>query len=173
MEEPPAEPRRLVVGRIVGVHGVRGWVKVESWTQPRENLFGFERWWLEADGASHGAYRLVDGRPQGKGLVAALEGVDERECARGLIGSDILVPRAALPPSEEGRYYWADLEGLRVETVAGDELGGVSHLFETGANDVLVVRGERERLIPFVPDVYVVSVDLAAGVIRVDWDPDF
>jgi 16S rRNA processing protein RimM len=113
------------------------------------------------------------GRAQGKGVVARLDGVDDRDAATALVGTEIWVPRDALPKPRQGEYYWADLEGLAVRTVDGVDLGRVSHLFATGANDVMVVQGGRERLIPFVPGRQVVKVDLDAGLIEVDWDPDF
>ena len=110
----------------------------------------------------------------GKGLVVGLRDYTDRDQARSLIGLEIAVPRAELPAPEEGEYYWADLVGLKVETTEGQILGTVDHLIETGANDVLVVHGEdRERLIPFVADQVIRRVDLAAGLIQVDWDPDF
>lgn len=163
----------MTLGRIVGVHGVQGWVKVESWTQPRDNLFGFEQWLLERNGEAVGDVRLIEGRPGGRGLIAALEGVADRDQARALMGTHISVPRSALPPPDEGEYYWVDLEGLTVVTTDGAELGTVSHLFETGANDVMVVEGDRERLIPFVPETYVKVVDVEGGWLEVDWDPAF
>lgn len=164
---------RVALGRLVGVHGVRGWVKVESWTEPRDNLFQYEQWHLERNGASVASVRLIEGRPGGRGLIAALEGVTDRDQARALMGTTVSVERAALPPPGEDEYYWVDLEGLAVHTTDGQRLGTVSHLFETGANDVMVVRGEREHLIPFVPDTYVTAVDLEAGWLEVDWDPAF
>lgn len=165
------DARRVSLGRVVGPHGVRGWVKVESWTRPRENILGFACWHL-AGAAEERAYRVLDGRHPGKALAARLEGVDDRDAALALAGLEIRVRRDALPPAEEGEYYWWDLEGLRVETPNGVTLGVVDHLVETGANDVLVVRGERERLIPFVPGEVVIDVDLEAGRLRVDWDPE-
>ena len=114
------------------------------------------------------------GRPQGKGLVACLPGVDDRDTAAALVGSDIHVAREQLPPPGKDEYYWVDLEGLEVVTTEGAALGRVSHLFATGANDVVVVRdGARERLIPFVQGSYVRSVDLSGGRMVVDWDPEF
>lgn len=165
--------RRVLLGRIVGLYGVKGWVRVESWTEPRSRIFSYRPWWLksasaeiEIDGAN--------GRVQGKGLVANLPGIDDREQAMSLIGCDITVPRSALPAAEPGEYYWTDLEGCEVVTVEGAPLGRISHLLETGANDVMVVRdGERERLIPFIEESYVKQVDLVAGLVQVDWDPEF
>lgn len=162
----------LTLGEVSGVYGVHGWVRVYSYTDPIENILDYSRWHVHQRG-NWQVYRVLSGRRQGKGLVAALEGIGDRDEAQTFIGAEIAVPRAELPTLPEGEYYWADLEGLQVETVAGEPLGAVDHLFATGANDVLVVSGERERLIPFVMEQVVQSVDLEAGVIRVDWDPEF
>jgi 16S rRNA processing protein RimM len=102
-----------------------------------------------------------------------LPGFDDRERAATLVGQQICVGRDQMPPTEEGEYYWADLEGLRVVTTGGRELGRVDRMMETGANDVMVVSGDRERLIPFIQGQYVKRVDLEAELIEVDWDPDF
>lgn len=161
----------LVVGRITGTHGVRGWVKVYSHTDPRDNIIRY-RDWLVRRPTGWEPLAVEDGRAQGKGVVVALFGVDSREEAALLLGSDIAIRRDLLPPAGDGEFYWADLEGLDVYAGAR-YLGTVSHLMETGANDVLVVKGDRERLIPFVLERYVTRVDLAAGRIDVDWDPDF
>jgi 16S rRNA processing protein RimM len=115
----------------------------------------------------------AQGHEQGKGMVAKLPGCDDRDAAAKLVGATIRVPRSALPKAKRGEYYWTDLEGLDVVTVEGVDLGKVSHLFATGANDVLVVHGERERLIPFVTGQFVKEVDLKSGRITVDWDPEF
>jgi 16S rRNA processing protein RimM len=114
------------------------------------------------------------GRAQGNGIVAELPGVTDRDAAAALVGSEIGVARSALPPPAPGEYYWSDLEGLEVSTVEGVSLGTVSHLLATGANDVLVVRNaDRERLIPFLVGQFVTEVDLEAGRVTVDWDPEF
>lgn len=162
--------RRVIVGRVVGLFGVRGWIKVYSYTRPPEALLGYDRWQLEVQGAWH-AHEVAEGRRQGRGLVARLAGVQDRDAAAALVGATVAISPAQLPPRAPGEYYWAELEGLRVINLEHQELGRVSHLFETGANDVLVVRGERERLIPFGREV-VRQVDLEAGVIRVDWDAE-
>lgn len=166
-------PERLVLlGRVVGVHGVRGEVRIESWTEPRAHIFRYQPWLL----GSAGDRREVSGATgaaRGRGLVARIPGVDDRDTAAGLIGSEIHVSRSQLPPPAAGEFYWSDLEGLEVRNLEGVEFGRVSHLIATGANDVLVVRGERERLVPFLKGSAVVEVDLDAGRITVDWDPDF
>jgi 16S rRNA processing protein RimM len=164
--------RLLTVGRIVGVHGVGGWVKIESFTEPRLRIFAYRPWRLKR-AQSETEIESAQGHEQGKGMVAKLSGCDDRDAAVALVGAEILVPRSALPKPKRGEVYWADLEGLDVVTVEGAPLGKVSHLFATGANDVLVVRGERERLIPYVTGQFVKKVDLGAGRITVDWDKDF
>ena len=160
----------MVVGRVTGLFGVRGWVKVFSHTEPRDNVLGYQPWRLEIDGAPR-EFEVVDGRVHGKGIVAQLAGIDDRDAAAALVGKDIVVERALLGPAGPGEYYYADLEGLEVVTLDGISLGQVSSLFETGANTVLVVRGERERLLPFTLGQVVQSVE--PGRIVVDWDPAF
>ncbi|WP_415209160.1 ribosome maturation factor RimM [Rudaea sp.] len=163
----------MVLGKIVGLYGVEGWVKLESYSEPRTQIFKYSPWFVGiADSAVE--YANVKGRAQGKGIVAHLHGVDGRDAAGALIGAEIRIPRSALPKPKRGEYYWADLEGLGVFNLQGVAFGKVSHLFSTGANDVLVVRdGNRERLVPFVPDEFVKKVDVDGGRIVVDWDKDF
>lgn len=169
-----AAGRRVLIGRIVGLYGVQGWLKIESWAEPRMRIFDYQPWLLSAAPGVETQVSGAKGREQGKGMVAQLPGVDDREQAAAWIGSDIYVSRDQLPPPAEGEYYWVDLEGLEVVTTEDVHLGRVSHLFATGANDVVVVRdGARERLIPFVQGSYVRSVDLSAGRMVVDWDPEF
>ena len=113
------------------------------------------------------------GREASKTLVATFPGVDNRDTVETMRGTEIYIARSALPPPKPDEYYWVDLEGLAVQTVEGVPLGRVSHLFNTGANDVLVVRGDRERMLPFVMDDFIKSVDFDANLIVVDWDPEF
>jgi 16S rRNA processing protein RimM len=161
----------VILGRVVGLFGVRGWVKVHSYTEPREALLEYRGWLLGRDGDWQ-QVDVAEGRQHGKGIVVRLQGIEDRDAAAELLGSDIGVDRDALPEAEDGRYYWADLEGLTVVHRDGTELGKVAYLMATGANDVLVVDGPVERLIPFVPETVILDVDLAAGVIRVDWEWD-
>lgn len=164
--------KRVTLGRITGLFGVKGWVKVHSYTEPRENIVEFATWILEHDGETH-RVDLEAGHSQGKTVVAKLRGVDDRELAREWIGAEISVERQALPPCEPGEYYWVDLEGLAVRDTRGQLLGEVDHLMATGANDVIVLRGDGSRMIPFVADEVVQRVDLEEGVIVVDWEPSF
>ncbi len=170
-----ATGRRVEVGRVVGVHGVRGGVKLESWTEPRSRIFTYQPWWLVWPDGSERCIEGARGGDHGKGMLAQVPEIDDREAAVALVGARILVPRQALPATEPGEFYWTDLEGLAVVTVDDVALGRVDHLVATGANDVLVVVGEdgRERLVPFVPEVYVKDVDLDGGRMVVDWDPEF
>ena len=164
--------RRILRGRVAGDFGVRGELKLLSWTYPRDAICKYQPWILRA-GESEREVSGVRGRDTGKLLVAVFPGIENPEQAEALKGSEIWVSRSQLPPPKPGEYYWVDLEGLAVQTVEGVALGTVSHLFDTGANPVIVISGERERLVPFVTDQYVKSVDFDAGLIVVDWDPDF
>ena len=142
-----------------------------SYTEPREAVLEYTTWLL-ATSNDWQPVLVAEGKRQGKTIIARLEGFDDRDQAATLVGRTIGVPRDALPDTGEGQYYWSDLEGLRVVDRDGAELGKVRYLIETGANDVMVVKGEQERLIPFVSGDTVVDVDLVNGVIIVDWEWD-
>ncbi len=162
----------VVLGRVSGLHGVRGWFKVHSHTRPREGILDYPRWFLR-EGGQWVSRQLRDGRRHGKTVLAAAEAIEDRDEAARLLNAEIAVPREELPELPAGEYYWVDLIGLSVRTVDGVDLGRVDQLVETGANDVLVVHGDRERLIPFVQGRHVIEVDLDAGEMVVDWDPEF
>lgn len=161
----------VVLGRISGLFGVRGWVKVYSYTEPREAVLEYDRWLLSGKSGWQEA-TVAEGQRHGKTVIARLDGYVDRDQAASLIGTEIGVPREWLPETGQGEYYWSDLEGLRVVHRDGSELGTVAHLLETGANDVMVVKGEKERLIPFVIDKVILGVDLEKGEIEVDWEWD-
>jgi len=161
----------VILGQVSGVYGVKGWIKVFSETAPPANILDYSPWRLALRGQQR-ELAIAEGRPHGKGIVVRLDGVEDRDQAALLVGAEIAVPRERLPPPAAGEYYWTDLEGLRVCNQEGIELGRVDHLFETGANDVMLVKGERERMLPFIDSV-ILEVDLAQGVIRVDWDAEF
>jgi 16S rRNA processing protein RimM len=168
--------RRVTLGRIAGVFGVQGWVRVRSYSDPQGNLLRYKRWYLK--GPTEREVRVVQGREQIGGLVVQLSGEDgnpitDRDVAAGLIGSEIEVPRADLPRLKRGEFYWVDLVGLQVSNLQGEELGKVEYITDNGAQAVLALAGERERLIPFVHGPIVQSVDLKAGRIVVDWSPDW
>lgn len=169
------------VGRITSVFGIKGWVKVHSDTEPPENIASYTPWWLKT---KHGvkAMEVDEFQPHGKGYIAHLKGVDDRTTAETFAKVTISIERDQLAELAEDEYYWHQLEGLTVisQFEGGEcELGQVSHLLETGANDVLVVKpsdasiDDRERLVPYVPDQFVKQIDLDAGKMWVDWDPAF
>lgn len=160
----------IPLGHVSGVHGVKGWVKIHSLTEPREAIFDYQPWVM---GDSLQEVRVIEGKQHGNRLIALLEDTNNREQAEALVNTAISVPREQFPEPPVGEYYWADLEGLAVELEDGCSLGTIDRLLATGANDVMVVRGERERLIPFVPGQYVKQVDLEGGRVVVDWDPEF
>lgn len=157
---------------MTGVHGVRGGVRVDSFTDPRDALLDYQPWIL----CHLGTERVVRAKTlvrQGK-IAVTLDGIDDRDQAATLMGAEIFVDRAQLPAAAAGEYYWVDLEGLRVENLDGVDFGRVDRLFATGANDVLVASDAgRERLIPFVQGEFIRSIDLEAGLVLVDWDADF
>ncbi len=154
------------------MHGVKGWIKVYSYTEPRENVVGYRRWSL-AKGGSRVDVDVEDGRLHGSTVIAKLRGTDDRDAALEWVGAEIGVPRSALPELPPGEYYRRDLEGLDVVATSGEHLGRVDHLLETGAHDVLVLDGDARRLIPFALGRIVREVDLEGGRIVVDWSSDY
>ena len=161
----------VLLGRIVGAFGVRGWVKVFSYTEPREAVLKYEAWLLRRNG-NWEVNQVAEGQRHGKSVIARLQGVDDREQAEALRGTEIGVTRDKLPEPENDQYYWSDLEGLQVVHHDGTELGKIDHLLETGAHDVMVVKGETEILIPFAMHDVVLDVDLEAQKVTVDWEWD-
>lgn len=172
----------VVVGRLTQPYGLKGWIKVHSFTEPRENLLGYSVCQMQYQGKWQAA-AVEAGKEHGKGLIIKLKGVETPEQARLYSGCELAVPASELPPLEDDEIYWHQLEGLRVivdDPQRGELLlGEVDHLFETGANDVVVVKAcegsldDRERLLPYLPQQVIVAIDLAAGTMKVDWDPDF
>ncbi len=159
------------MGRVVGAFGVQGWVKVKPFTESPEGLGQFRSWWVMRDAAWR-EMALEGFEVHAKGPVALFAGCRDREAAERLRGADVAVPRAWLGDAGEGTLYWVDLVGLEVVDEDGGALGTVEGLFETGPTSVLVVKGARERMIPFVDD-YVMSVDRDARRIVVRWKPDY
>jgi len=168
--------QQLRLGEISGLHGVSGWVKVFSDTQPRENIFSYSPWQVYS-GDSVLQMEIVHWRKQGKTLVAKLKGVDDREKARELLGATVAVDQSQLPSLSDDEFYWHQLVGMKVVTdFSGEvtEMGRVAELMETGSNDVLVVRSdEKEHLVPWVMNEFVSKVALEEQTIYVHWDPDF
>jgi 16S rRNA processing protein RimM len=161
----------VVMGRIAAPYGVQGWVKIQPFTEQLDGLLDYEQWWInEVSGWRE--CEVEEARVHGKALIAKFSSCDGRDAAFALRGKEIAVARSDLPEAGDDEYYWSDLIGLRVRNLQNDDLGKVTDVFATGANDVLVVQGDRERLIPFAGQV-VKEVDLTAGSMIVDWDASF
>jgi 16S rRNA processing protein RimM len=163
--------RIVTLGRIAGTFGVRGWVKVQSFTDPPENIFEYENWRILQRGEWQ-PIAIEDGRVTGKGVLAKFAGIDTPEDARLYVGAELGVARSEMPQTAPGEYYWSDLEGLEARGASGEVLGKVDHFRSTPAGDVVVVRGAREHWIPFVKG-RILKVDLEAGHIVLDWASDW
>ena len=161
----------ICVGHILGAQGLKGWVRVFSNTSPRDNIVHYSPWFIEQGDELKAV--SVSGRSQGKNVVAQLDGCDNRSSAEALTGCRILINPSQLPDLQDGDYYWSDLIGLQVESLQGEPLGMVGSMLETGADDVMVLNGDRERLIPFVMGEIVHEVDLERQRMVVDWSPDY
>jgi 16S rRNA processing protein RimM len=163
-----AEEVFVELGRIGAPFGVQGWVKVRSFTDPPDELLRFRRWTLRLPEQGQVEHRLLEGRSQGRGLVARLEGIEDRTAAERLVGASVEVPRRELPPAGKRQFYRADLIGLAVKNLAGQPLGVVEYFVDTPTQAVMVVRGEREHWVPATPQ-HLRRVDLSGGAIEVDW----
>ncbi|OGT60128.1 MAG: 16S rRNA processing protein RimM [Gammaproteobacteria bacterium RIFCSPHIGHO2_12_FULL_45_12] len=164
-----AETTYLTVGKIGAAYGVKGWLKIVSYTEYGASLLDYEPWYLSQAGGNWTSVKIEQGRLYGKGIIAKFPGIDNPEDARLLTGKHIAITRAQLPDLANDEFYWSDLEGLTVINQRGQVLGTVNYLIETGSNDVLVVKGEKERAIPYLKHV-ILKVDLTQREIHVDWD---
>lgn len=165
------------MGRIGAPWGIKGWVKLFSFADPPENLLDYHSFYIQGP-AGLQVLEFDEMKEHGQGFVGHIKGCDVRELTGGFTGKELLIAKQELPELEEG-YYWHQLEGLRVVTVSGQDLGTIQHLLETGANDVMVVQGDessvdkQERLLPYVQDQVVKEVDLARQTMLVEWDKDY
>lgn len=161
----------IIVGKIGAPYGVRGWVKIQSFTEPLENILHYQPWFF-ADKQNNWQEVATESRQvHGLSLMAKFADVDSPEAARLLTGKTIAIPRDLLPKLNNDEYYWSDLQGLTVLDKEGKALGIVTSLMETGANDVLIVKGEKEFAVPYLPGKSILSIDLEKREIRVDWEP--
>jgi 16S rRNA processing protein RimM len=166
------------LGSINGTYGLKGWVKVFSYTDPIEAILDYSPWILRKGGAER-EITIKDGQASGKRLIVQVEGIDTRDQAEDLIGYEVRVNVDAMPDLEEGELYWFQLEGLSVENSSGEALGKIAQMLETGANDVMVVDptdhsiDKQQRLIPYLEGNVVKEVDQEIGVVIVDWDSDY
>ncbi len=162
----------VVLGSLGKTYGIKGWLKVNSYTDPMSNIVDYKPLYFFIDNQWQ-VLEIEAIKAHGTSIIAKLVGCDNPEDARLYTGLKMGTPRSNLPTLDEGEYYWSDLQDLEVRTVEDQILGNVEYLFSTGANDVLVVKGEKERLVPFIREQVVKQVNLAEGSITVDWDPDF
>ena len=168
-ERASREATLIPMGRLGAAHGLAGWLRVVSYADPPQQLQNYRHWTLLVND-QHKEVTLQSFRATGSGLACRLEDIETREAAEALNGAEIHVSRAALAPAGKDEWYWADLKGLEVRNLSGEHLGAVSGLMATGANDVLIVEGDRRRLIPFLPGSRVREVNLAERRLLVDWD---
>jgi 16S rRNA processing protein RimM len=159
-------PGMVELGRVVGAFGIKGWVRLRSYTDPPEGILRYRQWHIGGR-----EWKVVEGRGQPEGVVAALEGLQDRDAAAALRGAVVEVPRSALPKPKRGEFYWTDVLGSEVVSTTGAKLGTLASVTSNGAQDVMVVAGEVERLIPFVVGPIVQNVDPVAKKITVEWDP--
>jgi len=170
MAAADAGGRPVILGRIGAPFGVHGWLKVQSYTDPLEGIAGYPQWELHR-GSSLGRRAVLEWKRAGSGVAVRLEGVDSREAAQALTGAEVRVERAELPPTAPGEYYWHDLVGLDAYSPAGAPLGRVAGVLDMPAHPVLVLEGDRERLVPLVRE-RLAGVDLDAKRLTLDWHPD-
>ncbi len=163
---------QIIVGRIGGAHGIRGWLKIMSYTRPKENIFTYSPWLLHVDNAWQ-EIEIEESQQRGERLMVKMSGIETPEAARVYMNCDIAITRAQLPDLGEGEYYWRDMIGLEVFNQDNISLGKISKVTETGANDVLVIskdgKNKKNILIPLVKDVFVKQVDLNAKTMNVEW----
>ncbi len=162
---------RVLVGKVSGCFGVKGWLKIFSYCDPRENITRYKSWIV-----GDKVYDSVESKKNGKLIVAKLKGIDDKDIALTLIGQTVEIREDQLEQLESNQYYWRDLVGLTVTNTKGITFGKITNLLETGANDVLIINGERERLIPYIIDAdngqTVIEVDLDKKTMIVDWHED-
>lgn len=169
----------ILLGKISGVHGIKGWVKVFSYTSPRARITEYSQWYMKTSkNQSWVSQELIEGKEQGKNIIARLDGINYRDEAEALVGTEIAIHKDQLEVLAEDEYFWRDLIGLSVETITGEKLGKIDWLFDVGSNDVIVVKDAsteeaKEHLLPYIFDDVIKSVDLEKSLMIVDWDPDF
>jgi len=162
--------KKVIIGRLGSTYGVRGWIKVHSYTEPPENIFNYE-WYIKHQDQWQ-LTTIEAKKSHGKGYIVKLEGCEDPNDAKTYTNDYIAIDQTQLPKLNTGEFYWAELTGLHVVNTDGVELGVVDHLIATGANDVLVVKNDKKRLLPFTNDV-VKEISLVEKKIIVEWDEDF
>ena len=165
------QSKKVIVGRLGAAFGVRGQLKVNSYTDPITNILDYPHWQVQHQGTWQ-PLPLESKKKQGNTIVIKMKGIDDRDIAKAYTNDLIGIEHTDLPPAPAGEYYWSDLEGCTVHNTEKVVLGTIVEMRDTGANDIMVIEGERRHLIPFIPDI-LQSVDLDQQLIIVDWDDDF
>jgi 16S rRNA processing protein RimM len=165
----PMDIEYTIIGKIGAPYGVKGWVKITSFTETIADILDYAPWLMQ-DGQGWKTVEMTDGRQHGKGIVVKFAGCDSPEKARLLTGKALAIPRSQLPKLKKHEYYWSDLEGLTVINQRGEVLGKIVYLMATGSNDVLVVKGDKEHAIPYLLNETITSIDLKERVMHVNWD---
>ena len=160
----------IKVGKVGSTYGVHGWIKILSYTEYGEGILDYHPWYISSDGENWRTIDVEDGRLHGKRVIVKFKGINNPEEAALLTGQLIGITRAQLPELKKDEFYWSDLEGLTVINKQGETLGTVIYLMETGSNDVLVVKGQKEHAIPYLPGKVILKVDLEKKEILVDWE---
>jgi len=168
---PHSDEKKLLVGKINGFFGVQGWIKIFSYTEPRKNILKYQPWYFIDDG-TYKAIEMTTGRKQSKTIVAHLKGIDNKDQAVQLIGKSLYIDKDQLPQLDDNEHYWHELAGFRVINNNAVDLGIVDYLVDTGSNNVLVIKGDKEHWIPYI-EPYLVSIDKQNRFISVDWDENF
>jgi 16S rRNA processing protein RimM len=159
----------IAIGKIGAPYGIKGWIKIFSFTEWTTNVFEYDPWYLENENGWQ-IIDVTDGREHGKGLIVKFAGFDTPEASRVLTGKKIAIKRSQLAPLKKDEYYWGDLEGLTVINKDGKVLGKIIYLLDTGSNDVIVIKNDKEHAIPYLPGSVVLSVDLVNRIMHVDWE---
>ncbi len=159
----------VVIGKIGATFGIKGWLKIQSFTENKFDITEFFPWFIE-QGNKWKEIEIEETRDHGKIIIAKFVGINNPEDARLLTGKKIAIPSSQLPTLKKNEYYWRDLEGLTVKNKNGEILGTLIYLMKTGGNDVMVIKNDKEYAIPYLPDTVVISVDLKERVIVVDWE---
>lgn len=161
----------IIVGKVGATFGVQGWLKIQSFTEQPASILDYAPWQLSSDQKHWNPVSFDESALQHNTVLVRFEGIHTPEAARLFTGKLIGVPREKLPALPKNEYYWSDLKGLTVIDQHGHTLGQVVSLMETGSNDVLVVKGDKEIAIPYLPQKVILSVDLIKREIHVDWEP--
>lgn len=160
----------IVIGKLGTPYGVKGWIKLQTYTEYGASILEYSPWYFSEPDGQYREIKIEEGKPHGSGFIVKFPGIDTPEDVRRFAGKTISIQRSQLPELKKNEYYWSDLDGLTVINKNGEILGKIVFLIETGANDVLVVKGTKEHAIPYLPGTVVLNIDLEKKEMLVDWE---